>query len=616
MKLRAVTALALVFASAGCHGCHDGHPYVPYAIESAPPALRLPDAGSPAAEVTPDAGRAAFAVEPAAIAPPGASRWSIDGVVLQAPDGQVIVSAVVRDFDGDGAKDAFAIVRAADANDPGELAYYRGLYHADALRVQSAFPPPALPRDPGCNPVDRLVAIGPRSVLVELGTTQCPVHAPSTPDRWVAVAAGGEHPKVRLAVTIADPQGAALLSVDAETADRDADGLDDVALRITLEGGASPADRGPRVGAVFAWLDRPAGLSRDLAATESSFASLAATATARAARRKDAPEVPAFAAQVRALWRAACAESGSPRVTGVGMGAIACGVARSLESLGLAEARAYVTTGDPLRAALALDRIERPSASHTSSRLPEAQKWIAQVAPVAGALALRAVAAVPVVEGGREPAWGSLAFEPGGKLLVRTRAGVVRVDPDAGDEAAADGVADWKSAVMSPDGAMRWVETYDPCDGQALRAAFAPTSGDDLHDIALPIAPQLGERCVGSRGARPRTLPIAWGPAGIEAIVDGEPLLVSPDLGHALPLGALSDRPPSLGAPRSPDGTILVVSTVAGLLVRSATHSRLLRAPELDGTYADQRDCAVSNGATHVACVHAGRAWVGAWEGF
>jgi hypothetical protein len=613
MNLRAAALLSVASSTAGCHGCHDGHPYVPYAIESAFPAVRAPDAGS-AAATAPDAGGPAFVGVAATIAPSGVARWSIDGVVLEAPDGQVFVSAVVRDFDGDGAKDAFAIVRASDGNDPGGLAFYRGLEHADALRAPTVLEPPPLPRDPGCSPMDRLTAIGPRSVLAELGMTQCPVQPSKIPDRWVAVVRGGSTATVRLAVTIADPQGAGALSVEGDTVDRDADGLDDVALRIAL-GGASPRDPAPRVTAIFTWLDRSAGLSRDLAVTESSFASLAATAAARAVRHKDAPELPAYAAQVRALWRAVCAEGGSPRVTGVGgTGAIACGTGRALENLGLAEARGYVTAGDPLRAALALDRVEH-SASHGVPRLSEAQKWIEQVAPPASAVAVRGVGAIPVIEAGREPAWGPLAFEPGGKQLVRTRAGVVRIDPDAGDEAAADGVADWKSAVTSPDGALRWVDTTDPCDGLSLRATFALAAGDDLHEVALPVWAPLGDRCVGLHGARARTLPIAWGPQGVEAIVDGEPVLISPDLGQASPHLAVSAQPTTLGSPRSPDGSLLVLSTAAGLLVRDATQSRLLRAPELEGTYGEQRDCAVSNGATHVACVHVGRAWVGTWEG-
>jgi hypothetical protein len=619
MNFRAAALAVAALAADGCHGCHgcqENHPYVPYAIESAQPsapsaAVRPPPTASAA---SPDGGRAAFAGDPATLAPLGLARWPIDEVVLQAPEGRVFWSALVRDFDGDGAKDAFAIVRAPEGNDPGELVYYRGRPLAEALQEPLTFaPPPGLSRDRSCSPVDRLAALGTRSVLAELGAT-CPVGASSAPDRWVALVGAGPEAKVRLAVSIADPAGAASLSVDGDAVDRDGDGLEDLALRITIEGGGAPVEPGPRVGAVLAWFDRRAGLSRDPAKTESSFASLAAAAAARAVRAKEAPGVPSYVAQMRALWRAMCADGGSPRVVGVvGTGPITCGAARALEDAGIAEVRAYVTTGDSLRAALALDRAQRPPASRTASRTTDAQRWIAQVAPVSTAQAVRALAAVPVVEGGREPAWGSLAFEPGGKLLVRTRAGVVRVDPDAGDEASAGGVPAWKPAVISLDGTMRWIETYDPCDGLPLRATFAPTGGDELRDVALPVAPPLGNRCAGSRGALARALPIAWGPAGIEAIVEGEPLLVSADLAHASPLAAFLGQPATPGAPRSPDGNTMVVSTGAGLLVRTATRTRLLRAPELDATYGEQRDCAVSNDATHVACVRGAKAWVGTW---
>jgi hypothetical protein len=617
-----VTAVIVVISAASCHGCREGHPYVPYAIGSSQAATPAAAASAPIAIGAPgvpgaaDAGRPSFIGEAATLAPPDVSTWPVDDVVLQAGEGRVFVSALVRDFDGDGARDAFAIERTADGSDAYDLAYYRGQKQANTLQASSALSPPAgLSRSPGCNMTSRLVGVGKASVLVELGAA-CGLSTSSAPDRWVAlVGAAGQDAKVRLAVTIADPRGAATLSVEGDATDRDGDGLDDVALRVTIEGGDAPLEPGPRVGAVFAWLDRTAGLSRDIAATETSFASLAATAAARAVRAKEAPGVSVFVAQVRALWRSTCADGGAPRVVGVaGTGAITCGAARALEDLGLAEVRAYVTNGDALRATLALDRAQRHPASRTAPRAIEAQRWISRLAPVANARAVRAVSAVPAVGAGHEPAWGALAFEPNGKLLVRTRAGVVRVDPDAGDETAAEGAADWKTAVTSPEGTTRWIETYDPCDGLPLRATFAPTGGDDLHDVALPVAPPLGARCVGSRGALARTLPIAWGPMGIEAIVEGQLVLISRDLAHAALLATLLGQPAAPGAPRSPDGKTLVVATDAGLLVQGAGHARLLRAPELDGTYGDQRDCAVGNDGSHVACVRAGKAWVGAWD--
>jgi hypothetical protein len=620
MKLIPVALLVPALAAAGCHGCHDDHPYVPYAIGSSEPD-RL-DAGMEAAPVGSalptgvDAG-AVFAGEAAVVAPPGLTQWPLGGLVLDAPPGLVFVSALVRDFDGDGAVDAFAVARPPEGSDPGALVFYRGALRPGAtdagVAAQTTFSPSIeLAHDAGCAPVDRLVAVGRRSVLVELGT-QCPPRASSAPDRWLAVVAGGATPRIRLAATIVDPPGAPSLVVDGDASDRDGDGLEDVALRVTLEGGSAPLEPGPRVGATLAWLDRPAGLSRDAAATESSFATLSAQVAMRSKAAKDAATVPGQVAQMRALWRAVCADGGSPRLVGVtGTGAISCGATRALEEAGLAEVRAYVTLGDALRAALALDRAERAPASRTPARAAEARGWIEQVAPLVAARAVRAVSAVPQSGKGHEPAWGPLAFESSGKLLVRTRAGVVRVDPDAGDEASADDVTAWPAAVTSPDGALHWIETYDACDGVALHATFA--GGDDMRDVALPVAPSLGDRCSGSRGAPARALAVAWGPGGLEALVEGQPLLVVPEASRASVLAAFPDAPSARGAPRSPDGKVLVVSTSVGLLVRGASRSRLLRAAELDGTWAEQRDCAVSNDGTHVACVRAGKAWVGAWD--
>ncbi|MGH7271647.1 MAG: hypothetical protein ACREJ3_14545, partial [Polyangiaceae bacterium] len=260
----------------------------------------------------------------------------------------------------------------------------------------------------------------------------------------------------------------------------------------------------------------------------------------------------------------------------------------------------------------ALDRAERPPASIRASREAEARGWIARLAPVALARGVRAIAAVPSPSRGREPSWGTLAFETGGRLLVRTDAGAVRVDPDQGDEGAADGVA-WKPAVLSPDGALRWIEAYDPCDGLPLRAAFAMSSGEDMRDIALPVLAPLSGRCAGSRGAPARAIPVAWGPGGLEAIVEGEPVLIAQDLAHVSQLASFMDAPFTRGAPRSPDGKTYVFATGAGLLVQGPAGARLFRAPELDGTYAEQRDCAVADDGSHVACVHGGKAWVGAW---
>jgi hypothetical protein len=88
LVVRVVHAVLAAVAASGCHGCHDDHPYVPYTIG-------VPETGTEASAETmtsakglpasADAGRAAFSGEPAMVAPPGLSRWSVDGTTLEAP---------------------------------------------------------------------------------------------------------------------------------------------------------------------------------------------------------------------------------------------------------------------------------------------------------------------------------------------------------------------------------------------------------------------------------------------------------------------------------------------------------------------------------------------------
>jgi hypothetical protein len=580
---------------------------VPEAAAEAPRAVR------PSESLALDAATDPFAGRPSVEAPAGAASMSLEGLSLHAPPGLVLQRALLGEPDGDTERTAFAVARPVDGGDPGEVVFYRGREPDGTLAISGILPaPPFIVAEAGCSPESRLLGVGKRSVLAELGSSCAPSAVAARPTRYVAVIDSGTAAKIRFAVTIADPEGSAPLSVDALVSDRDGDGRDDLALRVSLEGGGTTLEPGPAVSAISAWLDRPAGPSRDTEATEASFRSLGEWAAVHAVRVKEAPEVPGYVAHVRALWRAACGESGAARVVAVSGTGITCGVPRALEALGLAEVRAFVTMGQPMWAALALGRAERPPASRTSTRVAEALKWIIPKAPAASARLIRKVAAVPESELGREPSWGPLAFEPSGKLFIRTRAGVVRFDADLGDEVAA-GVPDWKASVTSPDGAMTWIAVYDNCDGLPLRAAFEPKAGGDRRDLLLPLSP-IGDRCAGGRAGLVQALPVAWGGGGLEAIIDGEPVLISPDLIHASLLASFFDQPPTPGAPRSPDGKVYVIPTEVGFVVQSEAGVRLLRASELDGTYPEQEHCVVSNDTTHVACVQSGAAWGGTWD--
>jgi hypothetical protein len=430
--------------------------------------------------------------------------------------------------------------------------------------------------------------------------------------RWLGVfVVTARDARVHFRATLIDPADAPALSIDVDGQDRDGDGLDDVALHVTVEGGGPPFEPGPRVAAWVRWFDRPAGMSRDRDEPDTSLRALASAAAKSAAKAKDAPAVPRTVEQIRALYRALCAEGGAPRIVDLqdGSRAVACGASKGLEDAGLAQVRAYATLGDPLRAVSAFDRAQVPPATRTGARVTDATGWIEKAAPVVPTpSSLRVINAVPQIERAASPAWSALAFEPGGKLLVRTVGGVVRVDPATGDEGPADGVAPWPSAVTSPDGALRWLDAYDSCDGRALLAAFG--AAQETREIRVPVAPPLG-KCTGARTSA-TTLPIAWGPHGLEAVIAGEPVVIQSDLSRAAPSFGLLEQPVVLGGPRSPSGKVLVVPTSLGLFVRGA-RPRLFRANELQGGWLELRDCVVSDDAARVACVRGGRAFVGAW---
>jgi hypothetical protein len=616
--LGSVGSLLVLGSGAGCSKCGRDHPYVPYSIdEGGPKAVGSVDP----AQLADGADAGAFVEQPAAIAPPNVAEWTLDGLKLVAPNEMVLALAAVKDLDGDGVKDAVALVRSL-STERTQLVLYKGTTGgtAPAIVIGDA---PILTVDPSCakNPSPpppklRLAIVGKRSALVEV-SSGCPPQSAKDPARWLAVASIAPVPRLAFQLFITDPPSAPELTFEADGSDRDGDGLDDVTLRATLTGGAPPFEPGPKTSVVLRWFDRPAGMSRDPDEPDATLRSLATGAVARAGRAKDAPSVPVQVRQIRALYAALCAEGGAPRITRAqGSGTVSCGPSRGLEEAGLAEVRAYATTGDVLRAVAAFDRAQRPPATKTPARTTEAQGWITQAAPVAGTPStMRAVSAVPQIDRGKAPAWGALAFDPSGKLLVRTLAGVVRVDPLQGDEKDATDVATWKMHVASPDGAMRWIETYSACDGVALHATFAPTGDADPKDLALPIAPAFSGRCTTAKGESVLAIPIAWGPGGLEAIVAGEPVLFSADLARASALASLLEQPGPQGSPRSPNGKALAVPTSLGIVARVAgAKTRLLRAKELEGGYGDLRDCTVNDDGTRVGCVRGGRAFVGIWE--
>lgn len=583
------SAIILLFALTGCaRACKNDHPYVPSASDPSASASGLAAAEPPKAD-------ARAAADSVIAPPPGTMSLEIEGTQVSMNDRE-IVQALLADFDGDGKKDAIAIVRnVGDGGPPstGELVHWKGGVPTANVIASG----PTMSVDPSCAPSMRLARIGPRSVFAELGTT-C---TKTTGARALYVVRLGPALGIAFDAIVTDPPGAPKLGIDAIAEDRDKDGADDTVLAVTLEGEGKP-----KITAKLAFFDRSAGPSRDAEEPAASLDAIAKQVTKQAAKARDAPAVPPMVEQMRALYRSICAEGGSPRIHRVhGGSAPSCGTSKALEDAGVAEVRAYVTLGDALHAFNAADVASVPPATRTAARITEMHKVLADVAPPLDARTSRSLNVLVDAPRGQHPEWGALAFESPQKLLVRHGDKVSRVDLSTWEQEDTD-IPAWPSRVVSPDGKMRWLEAYHACEGVALRATFAPLAEGDTHDVVLPITPRLGAKCAGGRGEASSAVPVAWTSRGLEAIVAGEPVAIRLDATNATALSTFTEEPAPKGSPRSPGGKAVAIATPQGLLVRAADRTTLRRAADMQ-PYASLRHCTTTDDGSVVACQRSGQ---------
>jgi hypothetical protein len=555
--------------------------------------------------------------------PGGAFR--LEGATQIAPPaGEVFVLVLTADLDDDGARDAVAW---AASTDPlaGRLLFYKGGVGGaapSAPRQLAALPTGAIGQA-GCAPEPALEQVGPHTAAVSLHAACNPAPPPGRKTRWVAVTAPQREPALREELLFSEPPAGERLGLELDASDVDGDQRDDLVARVSIEGTPPPFEPGPRQSADLRWLDRPTGLSRDPDEPEASLRREATTLLGRASKKNDAASVPAGVRQIGRLYAWLCSDSGEALVS-VSSGGLRCGQSRALEDASAAAVRAALTTGDVPRAVAAYEHIGWRPATNTKSRRAELEKAILKAAPSRVPGATRVFVTVPDLDPSAVPGWGPLTFTPGGDLLVRTKNGLAMVNVQSGSEGLALGIPTWPSAVTNAEGNARWLGLYDGCDGTSLRirlggpndAPFAvapqgaPSAG--ARDLAVPVSPPIPSRCVpGAPAARLDAVPVAWGPMGLEALMAGEPVAVTPDLSTAKPLGEIGSlgQPVHAGSPRSPDGRSIVMGTKLGALVRAGKTWQLWRPADLEGAYAyaDLRGCAVANETRAVACVRDGR---------
>jgi len=606
---RAAALAAPVLVLAGCsRGCNHERPYTHYVIDGAStPSVHVAvptNAALASLGLGGDAGTFAHVV---GLRPDPTGDFRIDGTTSIAPlPGETFVMYLVADLDGDGTRDAVAWTSSSDPL-AGRLLFYKGAAGGAA---------PAQPRQlavlasgaiggAGCSAEPALEQIGPATVAVS-------IHAVCTPaplgkkQRWIAVAMPSREPALRQELWLGEPAVGERLIVELDGSDVDGDQRDDLVARISVEGAPPPFEQGPRVSADLRWLDRPTGLSRDPDEPEASLRKDAAAELARATKKADAPQVTAGVRQIVRLYAWLCSDVGDPLVMMSG-GGIRCGPSRALEDAASASDRAALTLGDVPRAIAAYERMGWRPVTTTKQRRAELEKALLKAAPAKIPSVTKVFATVPDLDASGAPAWGPLTFTPGGDLLVSTKTGLATVNVATGVEGAAQGIPSWPAAVTNLDGSVRWTSLSDSCDGIALHIRLG-----ESNDLPVPIVPPLPSRCFpGAPAVRLDTVPVAWGPLGLEAWMAGNPILVSPDLTQAKPLsevGALG-QPVHAGSPRSPDGRSIVVGTKLGALVRAVKSWQLWRPADLEGAYAyaDLRGCTISNDARSVACVRDGR---------
>ncbi|XYH98093.1 hypothetical protein ACMHYB_61865 [Sorangium sp. So ce1128] len=281
-----------------------------------------------------------------------------------------------------------------------------------------------------------------------------------------------------------------------------------------------------------------------------------------------------------------------------GAGPVRCGEPGLAAAIDHAEAVAASTRGAPIAAIAALDH------GGAEARTKEADKLLAKLAPPAAATAVYRTAAAPQPAG--PGAFGPLAFEASGALLVRTAQGVVRVDPATSTESATD-VPPWPAAIHA--GPAQLVAVERRCDAPTLLALFrsSPDAVGEM-EVPLPLLRSQGpraraaspERCAGTE--RLPFSPLAASEGGFDIALGAA--LVSIDLRAAAPASsALSfplTTPAPQGAARSPDGATLAVPAAGGLLVATAGGPARLWS---GGDLAQGAACAPANGGARVACV-------------
>jgi len=314
---------------------------------------------------------------------------------------------------------------------------------------------------------------------------------------------------------------------------------------------------------ICGWLDRPTGLSREPDEPEASLRRAATALLARAAKKADAPLVPAEVRQLTRLYAWLCSDAGSP-VVNASSGGIRCAVSRALEDAGAAEVRAELVRGDVLRAmsGVRADGVASGRPRPRSFAPTWKRRW-SRRRRCARPSVTRVFHTVPDLDTSGATRLGTAhVLHPPACCSFGRRAGSSRSTSQSGSEGGAQGIPSWPGAVVSPDGTVRWLGLFDPCDGNLAARSIGPVFGAALRRAAAGRATSRHARSARTRVAASsqsvhagaaavahRRGPVDWGAAGLEAWAAGEPVLVASDLAQAQPLSNWLQEPATRARP-------------------------------------------------------------------
>ncbi len=583
--------LAILAANlAGCEGCQrEDKPYTPFGVASVAPAGSAQEplpVGS--GHQTDGAAPGTLTRKLALVARPPAARWRLEGRNLTAPKGRLIERGLLHDFDGNGESEALVWTLPATAGAaPGEL--YR--IDASGQTVRLFTLPGYVPSGPGCALQPELAVTGKTTATLDV-RAKCSVPLLArAPTRSLTVLAPTRAAPVVASLRIVDPGANAPLSVQVDSADRDADGRDDLALQLSVQF----ATRTQR--AQFVWLDRASGAARDVTQPLASFTAAAGRARYAARRAKTAASAAQDIAALRLLIVTACAEGGVARLLSEEGTELSCGKLQPLlDDIATTEVTAALTAKDTLEAFAASDRsywyVAAPSAKAASAI---EKKLLAAVSVVQPKIQTAKIQ----VPSSATPGLLAVNFDSDGKLWVLSTEGQRQLGADGVPvalEADAAPSAGWSRDIARSDGAVLSNVAYS-CDQPSVSLHFAKKGGG-METIATPLlAPRPGS-------CRPNAsfVPPAAVALGLKA--DAPLLLLGATwVGPEQSFAEASLRPQPPGTPRSPNGKYLAATTHLGILVHSLTGTELWQADEL-GQHSGV-GCTVNDSASQVACTTA-----------